>query len=148
MMEAANGSHRLKAYKNPPFSALRLRSRYCDSVTCNCAQCCLLSFHAPSRIPIISDNPVSVLKIFGASLKTGWGGTHDVTPGFWSFCSKVAVGWVGAWIGSPVLGHWPSRIPVLHYGDVWFVPAILGAAAVLIVAIDLTKMACTHASTS
>lgn len=63
-----------------------------------------------------------------------------VTPGFCSFCSKVAVGWVGAWIGSPVLGYWPHRIPALHYQDVWFIPAILGALGVLIVAIDLGKM--------
>jgi hypothetical protein len=25
---------------------------------------------------------------------------YYVTPGFWSFCSKVVVGWVGAWLGS------------------------------------------------
>src|SRR5262249_26310961 len=56
-------------------------------------------------------------------------------------CSKVAVGWVGAWIGSPVIRHWPARIPGLHYGDVWFIPAILGAAGVLIVAVDLGMMA-------
>src|ERR1700757_2162073 len=95
---------------------------------------------------------VSFLILLIISVVVSWilhyGLKYYVTPGFWSFCSKVAVGWVGAWIGSPLLGHWPSRIPVLHYGDVWFVPAILGAAAVLIVAIDLAKMACTHASTS
>jgi len=34
-----------------------------------------------------------------------YGLNYYVTPGFWSFCSKVAVGWVGAWIGSPVIGH-------------------------------------------
>ena len=42
-----------------------------------------------------------------------YGLNYYVTPGFWSFCSKVAVGWVGAWIGSPVIGHWPGRIPGL-----------------------------------
>ena len=36
---------------------------------------------------------------------------YYVTSGFWSFCSKVAVGWVGAWIGSPVIGHWPASYP-------------------------------------
>ena len=70
-----------------------------------------------------------------------YGLNYYVTPGFWSFCSKVAVGWVGAWIGSPVIGHWPGRIPGLHSGDVWFIPAILGAAGVLIVAVDLGMMA-------
>jgi hypothetical protein len=33
---------------------------------------------------------------------------------------------------------WPGG---LHYGDVWFIPAILGAAGVLIVAVDLGMMA-------
>ena len=66
---------------------------------------------------------------------------HYVTPGIWSFCSKVAVGWIGAWIGSPILGHWPA-IPNLHYGEIYYIPAILGAAAVLLVAVDLAQMAC------
>jgi uncharacterized membrane protein YeaQ/YmgE (transglycosylase-associated protein family) len=67
-----------------------------------------------------------------------YGLKYYVTPGFWSFCSKVAVGWAGAWIGSPVFGHWPAD---LHYEDIWFIPAILGAAGVLIVAVDLGMMA-------
>jgi uncharacterized membrane protein YeaQ/YmgE (transglycosylase-associated protein family) len=66
---------------------------------------------------------------------------YYVTPGFWSFCSKVVVGWVGAWMGSPIIGNWPHRIPSLHHGDVWFIPAILGAVGVLIVAVDLGMMA-------
>ncbi|MGE5162432.1 MAG: hypothetical protein ACM3IH_00185, partial [Sphingobacteriales bacterium] len=49
---------------------------------------------------------------------------YYVTPGHWSFCSEVVVGWIGAW-GSPVFGCWPHRIPNLHYGDVWYIPAIL-----------------------
>ena len=36
-----------------------------------------------------------------------YGLEYYVTPGFWSFCSKVVIGWLGAWIGSPVLGYWP-----------------------------------------
>jgi uncharacterized membrane protein YeaQ/YmgE (transglycosylase-associated protein family) len=70
-----------------------------------------------------------------------YGLDYYVTPGHWSFCSKVVVGWVGAWLGSPVLGHWPHRIPNLAYGDIYFVPAILGAAAIIIVAVDLGQMA-------
>ena len=49
-----------------------------------------------------------------------YGLNYYVTSGFWSFCSKVAVGWVGAWIGSPVIGHWPARIPglcLVYSGD-------------------------------
>jgi uncharacterized membrane protein YeaQ/YmgE (transglycosylase-associated protein family) len=69
-----------------------------------------------------------------------YGLKYYVTPGLWSFTSKVVVGWIGAWLGSPVFGYWPHRFPFLSYGDVWFVPAILGSFAVLVVAIDLAKM--------
>ena len=64
---------------------------------------------------------------------------YYVTPGLWSYCSKVVVGWFGAWLGSPVFGHW---WPGVQVGDVYIVPAVLGAAAMLIVAIDLLKIAC------
>jgi len=66
---------------------------------------------------------------------------YYATPGHWSFCSKAVVGWIGAWLGSPVLGHWPNRIPGLHYRDVWIIPAILGALALVILVVDLAKMA-------
>jgi uncharacterized membrane protein YeaQ/YmgE (transglycosylase-associated protein family) len=48
-----------------------------------------------------------------------------------SFLAKVAVGWIGAWLGSPVLGHWLWKIQ-----SVYLVPAILGA----IVAIHLSVL--------
>ena len=44
---------------------------------------------------------------------------------------KLIVGWLGAWLGSPVLGHWLWKIE-----NVYVVPAILGA----IVAIHLTVL--------
>ncbi len=69
-----------------------------------------------------------------------YGLQYYVTPGVSSFCSKVVLGWVGAWLGSPVLGHWPSRFPFLQHGDVWVIPAILGSLAVLLVAVDVAKM--------
>lgn len=37
---------------------------------------------------------------------------------------KLIVGWIGAWLGSPVFGHWLWRIE-----NVYVVPAILGAIA-------------------
>lgn len=35
---------------------------------------------------------------------------------------KLIVGWLGAWLGSPILGHWLWKIE-----NVYIVPAILGA---------------------
>ena len=66
-----------------------------------------------------------------------YGCKYYVTPGTWSFCSKVVVGWIGAWLGSPVFGYWPHRFPILQHGDIWFIPAILGALALIIVAVDV-----------
>jgi uncharacterized membrane protein YeaQ/YmgE (transglycosylase-associated protein family) len=43
-----------------------------------------------------------------------------------SFLGKIAVGWLGGWIGSPVLGHWAFKI-----GDVYVIPAIVGAVAAI-----------------
>jgi uncharacterized membrane protein YeaQ/YmgE (transglycosylase-associated protein family) len=70
-----------------------------------------------------------------------YGLEYYVTPGFWSFCSKVVIGWLGAWIGSPVVGNWPHSLPWLSRGDIWIIPAILGCVGVLIVAVDVAKMA-------
>jgi uncharacterized membrane protein YeaQ/YmgE (transglycosylase-associated protein family) len=66
-----------------------------------------------------------------------YGLKYYVTPGLWSFCSKVVVGWVGAWLGSPVFGHW---WPGLQYKEIYYIPAILGALALLVLAVDLVKM--------
>ncbi len=71
-----------------------------------------------------------------------YGFSYYVTAGFWSFCSKIVIGWIGAWLGSPVLGHW---WPGLQYHEVYYIPAILGALGALVVAVDLGKMAATRA---
>ena len=60
-----------------------------------------------------------------------------VAPGLASFGSKIVVGWVGAWLGSPVLGHWFAGA---NYEGVFFIPAILGALALLVLAVDIVKM--------
>jgi uncharacterized membrane protein YeaQ/YmgE (transglycosylase-associated protein family) len=39
---------------------------------------------------------------------------------------KLVVGWVGGWLGSPVLGHWLWEVE-----NVRVVPAILGAIATI-----------------
>ena len=69
-----------------------------------------------------------------------YGLNYYVTPGPWSFCSKIVVGWIGAWLGSPVLGNWPHLWAVLHYDEVYIIPAILGALGLLVVAVDLAKI--------
>jgi len=45
--------------------------------------------------------------------------------GFEGFLGKVIIGWLGAWLGSPVFGHWPAR---LSFAEVYPIPAFLGLA--------------------
>lgn len=59
-----------------------------------------------------------------------------VRPGLESFLSKVVLGWFGAWLGSPVFGHWWEGV---NYEEVYIVPAILGSLAILIFAVDFIK---------
>lgn len=61
-----------------------------------------------------------------------------IVPGTRSFISKVIIGWIGAWLGSPVFGHWWKGV---NYQDIYIVPAILGSLAMLILAVDLVKIA-------
>jgi uncharacterized membrane protein YeaQ/YmgE (transglycosylase-associated protein family) len=41
--------------------------------------------------------------------------------------AKVVFAWIGAWLGSPVLGHWFYKIE-----NVYLVPAFLGAITALV----------------
>ena len=66
-----------------------------------------------------------------------YGLKFHVRAGTESFLSKVVVGWIGAWLGTPVFGHWFDSV---MYGGVYIIPAILGAAAMLVVAVDVMKM--------
>jgi uncharacterized membrane protein YeaQ/YmgE (transglycosylase-associated protein family) len=61
---------------------------------------------------------------------------YYITPGWWSYLSKVLIGWVGAWLGSPVFGHWWQS---LSYKEVYIVPAILGSLLLLIFVVDIVK---------
>jgi uncharacterized membrane protein YeaQ/YmgE (transglycosylase-associated protein family) len=61
---------------------------------------------------------------------------YYVIPGLASYFSKIVIGWIGAWLGSPVFGHWWAGV---SYEQVYFVPAILGSLALLVLAVDLVK---------
>lgn len=58
-----------------------------------------------------------------------------VRAGLGSFISKVIIGYIGAsWFGSSMLGQWgPTN------GTVFYVPAALGAAALLVLVVDIAK---------
>ena len=46
--------------------------------------------------------------------------------GFDGFVGKVIAAWVGAWLGSPVLGHWFEPVKL---ANIYLIPALLGAFA-------------------
>ncbi|MFQ5691245.1 MAG: GlsB/YeaQ/YmgE family stress response membrane protein [Gemmatimonadota bacterium] len=64
-----------------------------------------------------------------------------IRAGTSSFLSKVVIGYVGAWQGGSVLGSWgPSS------ERVYYVPAILGSAALLLLVVDVVKTVCPAAT--
>ena len=56
---------------------------------------------------------------------------YYVMPGFWSFVSKVVVGFVGGVLGPAVFGHWS---PVV--AGVPVVPAMIGSFALIFFVVD------------
>jgi uncharacterized membrane protein YeaQ/YmgE (transglycosylase-associated protein family) len=79
-----------------------------------------------------------ILLVISAVVSAGlhFGLKYYVIPGLASYFSKIVIGWVGAWLGSPVFGHWWEGV---NYQQVYIVPAILGSLALLVLAVDLVK---------
>lgn len=59
-----------------------------------------------------------------------------VRAGSESLVGTVIWGWLGGWLGSPVFGHWFGGF---GYHEVYIIPAILGAFALIILMVDLVK---------
>ena len=49
---------------------------------------------------------------------------YRVLEGFDGFLGKMMAGWVGAWLGSPIIGHWFERVKI---ANIYLIPALLGA---------------------
>jgi uncharacterized membrane protein YeaQ/YmgE (transglycosylase-associated protein family) len=56
--------------------------------------------------------------------------------GFDGFLGKVIAGWVGAWLGSPIIGHWFERVKI---ANIYLIPALLGAFAGVFVVVATAK---------
>jgi uncharacterized membrane protein YeaQ/YmgE (transglycosylase-associated protein family) len=57
--------------------------------------------------------------------------------GFDGFLRKVIAGWVGAWLGSPIIGHWFERVKI---ANIYLIPALLGAFVGAFVAVAIPKV--------
>lgn len=93
-----------------------------------------MSFTSFLILLIISVVVALVLHFSGYQVRGGWD----------SFVNKVIIGWFGAWLGTPVFGNWPFRFKSwLSYSDanveIYIIPAILGAFALIIFAVDLVR---------
>jgi uncharacterized membrane protein YeaQ/YmgE (transglycosylase-associated protein family) len=49
---------------------------------------------------------------------------YRLLEGIDGFIGKCIAGWVGAWLGSPVLGHWFEKVKI---GNVYLIPSLIGA---------------------
>lgn len=69
-----------------------------------------------------------VLSVIGAAVACVYqfGLRYRFLEGTGALFGKLLVGWVGAWLGSPVLGHWLWKVE-----NVYVIPAILGAIATI-----------------
>ena len=65
-----------------------------------------------------------------------YGLKYYLIPGLGSYLSKVVIGWIGAWLGSPVFGNWFEGV---CYGEVYIIPAVLGSLALLVLIVDAGK---------
>jgi len=61
---------------------------------------------------------------------------YRVLPGAEGYFAKLVTGWIGGWIGSPVLGYWGGAIAG---GNVHFIPAILGSIAAIFMEVVLFR---------
>jgi uncharacterized membrane protein YeaQ/YmgE (transglycosylase-associated protein family) len=69
-----------------------------------------------------------ILTLIGAVVAIAY---HNVIryrflEGYDALIGKLIIGWFGAWLGSPVLGHWLWKVE-----NVYIVPAVLGAIAAI-----------------
>lgn len=89
---------------------------------------------------MIGMNFISFIILLGISLVVSiimhFGFKYYVRPGWNSFISKVIFGWIGAWLGTPVFGHWFEAV---KYENIYIIPAILGSIAILIFTTDIVK---------
>ena len=62
----------------------------------------------------------------GLQVELPEGFRYRFLEGLDGFLAKWGVGWVAAWLGSPVLGHWFERVKI---AGVYLIPALVGAFA-------------------
>ena len=62
---------------------------------------------------------------------------YKALPGAEGYFAKLITGWIGGWLGSPVLGYWGGA---MRNGNVHLIPAILGSIAAIFMLVALLRM--------
>jgi uncharacterized membrane protein YeaQ/YmgE (transglycosylase-associated protein family) len=82
------------------------------------------------RLVMIATNFASFLVLLVAGVLAGavlhYLVRYRLLEGFDGFVGKCIAGWVGAWLGSPVLGHWFEKVKI---SNIYLLPALIGAFA-------------------
>jgi uncharacterized membrane protein YeaQ/YmgE (transglycosylase-associated protein family) len=61
---------------------------------------------------------------------------YRVLLGAEGYFAKLVIGWLGGWIGSPVLGYWGGHIAG---SNVYLIPAILGSIAAIFMQVAILR---------
>jgi uncharacterized membrane protein YeaQ/YmgE (transglycosylase-associated protein family) len=64
------------------------------------------------------------------------GAGYGLLSGAEGYFAKLIIGWIGGWIGSPVLGYWGGSIAG---SNVHLIPAILGSIAAIFMQIAVLR---------
>src|SRR5215813_2739638 len=66
------------------------------------------------------------------------GAGYRVLSGAEGYFAKLVTGWIGGWLGSPVLGYWGGAIAG---SNVHLIPAILGSIAAIFIQVAALRAA-------
>ena len=87
---------------------------------------------------MIGMNFLSFLLLLGIGVVVAivlhYGLRYRFLDGWDAIFAKVAVGWLGGWLGSPVLGYWSYKVQ-----NIYLVPAILGSIAAVMLSVTTLK---------
>ena len=90
----------------------------------------MLGMSVTSFVVLLIISAVSAFIVHNV-LKLGMPGTGE------GYLSKLIVGWIGGWIGSPVVGYWGPSVPG---ANVYWIPAFIGSLGTIYMCVISLKM--------
>jgi uncharacterized membrane protein YeaQ/YmgE (transglycosylase-associated protein family) len=75
-----------------------------------------------------------VISVLWSAIVHGAG--YRILPGAEGYFAKLIIGWLGGWVGSPVLGYWGGNVPGTN---IYMIPAILGSVAAIFISVAIVR---------